>query len=266
MVPDRALVCCHVAEGAAAILCASRDEPAPPGGPEWRFLCGAFPHGQGDLREWELPTVVRRDPAALEIVMRPRGTELVRAEAGARWHTQRGPVLLPRRRSHRWPELEPRFPPRPGEPLDAGDLELIAEVAQVGWHVVVRPAEGDAPAYAHTVGLFRSFDHPEVLLSGLAPDALRAALYRIGALVRGGALEDPARTHDVLEGRRLELRRIAPRHYAAWLGTAVWYHGGSRFPALQCVWSDPDGRFPWDPWFPRELRDRQPVLFEPERA
>ena len=64
----------------------------------------------------------------------------------------------------------------------------------------------------------------------------------------------------------MAFRRIVPRHYAEYLPRAVWYHGGARFPGLQAVWADAEGRFPWDRWFPRELRDAQLVLFEPEPA
>jgi hypothetical protein len=31
------------------------------------------------------------------------------------------------------------------------------------------------------------------------------------------------------------------------------------------LWTE-DGLFPWDRWFPKALRDTQPMLFEPEPA
>ena len=83
-------------------------------------------------------------------------------------------------------------------------------------------------------------------------------------MVEALAVADPVA--EPRDGRAIAFRRIVPRHYPAYMGHAVWYHGGARFPALQAVWADEAGRFPWDRWFPRELRDAQPILFEPEPA
>ena len=89
---------------------------------------------------------------------------------------------------------------------------------------------------------------------------------RVGERVRRGARFDEEDVEEgLLDGRAVAFRRIVPRHYPAHLGHAVWYHGGARFPALQAIWAD-GGQFPWERWFSRELRDAQPVLFEPEPA
>jgi hypothetical protein len=262
---EPAIVCRHVLEG-APILFAARDEAGEASGCEWHFRCGVALHHADDGRVLELDEVVRRDPSAIEIVLHPLGTTLERSGVDARWHTGAGPVLLPRRPSRRYPRFEPRFPPRPGESLDRADLRLLADVAQSGFHVV-ESSPGEAPPHAHTVGLFRSWDHPEVAVFGLAPEVVQAAVARLAERVRRGERFDHGDVVDgILEDRAVTFRRIVPRHYAEFLGRAVWYHGGARFPALQAVWADADGRFPWDRWFPRELRDVQPVLFEPEPA
>ncbi len=263
---EPAIVCRHVLEG-APILFAARDEPGASAGCEWHFRCGVTLHRAEDGRVLELDEIVRRDPSAVEIVLHPLGTTLERSGTDARWHTGAGPVLLPHRPSRRYPRFEPRFPPRPGETLDGGDLRVMADVAQSGFHVVEVPSDADVPAHAYSVGLFRSWDHPEVTLFGLGPEVLRDAVARLGERVRRGErFEHGDVAEGVLDDRAVGFRRIVPRHYAAFLGRAAWYHGGARFPALQGGWADPAGRFPWDRWFPRELRDAQPVLFEPEPA
>ncbi len=263
---DPATVCRHVLDG-APILIAARDEPGDPSGCEWRFRCGASPHDAEDGHVVQLAEIVRRDPSAVEIVLHPRGTALERSGAAARWLTGAGPVLLPHRPSRRYPRFEPRFPPRQGETLDDGDLRIMADLAQSGFHVVDVGADGGVADHAYSIGLFRSWDHPEVELFGLAPEVLHAAVSRLGDRIRHGERFEHGDVVDgILDDRALAFRRIVPRHYAAFLSRAVWYHGGARFPALQAVWADGDGRFPWDRWFPRELRDAQPVLFEPEPA
>lgn len=257
------MVCRHVLDG-APILLAARDE-VEASSCEWRFRCGSGGHGEDDARAMALDEVVRRDPSAVEIVLRPRGTVLERRASAARWLTEAGPVLFPHRPSRRYPRFEPHYPPRPGETLDAADLGVMADVAQAGFHAELG---GEEPsAYAFSIGFFRSWDHPEVALFGLAREELQGAIDRVGERVRDGdRFEHGDLADGIVSGREIAFRRIVPRHYPAHLGHAVWYHGGARFPALQAVWADEEGHFPWDRWFPRELRDAQPVLFEPEPA
>jgi hypothetical protein len=139
-------------------------------------------------------------------------------------------------------------------------------VAQAGYHVVDGASTGGAPAFAFSVGLFRSFDHPEVALFGLSADVLDGAVRRVAERVRAGERFDEGDVVEALvDGRAVAFRRIVPRHYATHLGHAVWYHGGARFPALQALWAE-GGHFPWERWFPRGLLDEQPALFEPEPA
>jgi hypothetical protein len=259
--------CVHVAGSTAPILNAAREEPEGSADVEWRFACLERCADPALLRAVPLDAVIRADPTAVQIVLHPCGTTLERRDPGARWHTTRGPLTLPPRPSRRWPGLDPRYSPRSGEPLDAADLRLLADVSQRGFHVLLVEPGSDAPSYALSVGLFRSFDHPEVAVFGLPPELLTGAIERVGERVRAGArFEHGAIAEGLVPGRLAAFRTVAPRRYPAYLGYAVWYHGGPFFPALQCIWSDGEGRFPWAPWFPREARDAQPVLFEPEPA
>jgi hypothetical protein len=256
--------CKHVAEGGAAIRHASR-EPRPAGS-AWSFRCGAR-HAPEDFREVPLELVIRRDPSALEIVLHPAGTALVRAGPGGRWQTEDGPVLFPHHHSRRWPDLDPRYPPRPGELFESEDLAVLADVSERGWHTRVAAPWGARPAHAFSVGLFRSFDHPEIAIVGLDVDALTATVDELAARVQEGARFGHGDVAEgVIAGRLCAFRTIPMRAYPSWLGYAVWYHAGARFPALQLVWSDQEGRFPWEAWSSRESRETQPVLFEPELA
>ena len=134
-------------------------------------------------------------------------------------------------------------------------------MADRGFHVEAVPAREDDPAHAFTVGLFRSFDHPEVIVFGPAPMGLEEIVRTLGERVRDGdRFEEGEIATGLLPGRPVVFRRVAARHYPAWLAHAAWYHGGLRFPAVQCVWPDAAGNFPWDRWYPRSLRGQQPVL------
>ena len=266
MLVDGAKVCRHVAEGMAPILHARRAGDGCGEDAEWRFWCGAGAHDAAEDRVFALEEIVARDPSAVEIVLHPRGTGLGRSGPFGRWQTEQGPLLFPARPSRRYPTLDPRYPPRPGEPLDAGDLAVLAEVAEFGWHVV-RPPKGSHPAVAHTVGLFRNCDHPELCVIGQPPGGAQGLLDRLAADVFDGVHLEPGDVReDVRLGRRLALVAVSPRQHADLVPLAVWYHGGARFPILQVVWPDAVGRFPWERWSEPGLRGDQPLLLDRDPA
>ena len=65
---------------------------------------------------------------------------------------------------------------------------------------------------------------------------------------------------------RCHFRAVHPANYPSFLGYAGWYYGGGGFPALQCVWPDPEGLFPWEAGFAAPLRAQQPDLGQPLAA
>ena len=123
------------------------------------------------------------------------------------------------------------------------------------------PEDDRGPGFAYTVGLFRRFGHPEVLVSGLDLDVLHDVLNDVGASVRAGArFQAGATSDDVLDGYPVAFRAIAPAAYGTYLGAGVRFYAGSPFPALHCVWPDRAGRFPWDAGVDDWTRWAQPAL------
>lgn len=70
---------------------------------------------------------------------------------------------------------------------------------------------------------------------------------------------------DFLEGYEVTFRAVPPYQFAAWLGTGVRFYDGESFPALQLVYPDRAGRWPWQEGVAPAFRERQPILAdEPE--
>jgi hypothetical protein len=151
------------------------------------------------------------------------------------------------------------------EKPDEIDLRVRADIERHGWHVVIVPPEGDSPGWAHTIGLFARYQHPELLVFGSEPRQLGALLNALGERVRGGrrfaAGED---AEGILAGLLFALREVAPRWVGVFLGNAAWHYQREDFPVLQGFWPDRAGRFPWDPDCAPEVAAEQPRLAHPE--
>ena len=151
--------------------------------------------------------------------------------------------------------------PLDGNDLDDVDLQVINDVDAYGWHVLLIPEEGDLPAFAFSIGLFYTFQHPEILMIGQKIENMHQLINGIGESIRAGAtFQDGGSYPDVVEGYDCVFVSVDPTHYDEYLGYAQWFYQSKDFPTLQCVWPDRHSHFPWDPEASDWVRQRQPVL------
>ena len=145
--------------------------------------------------------------------------------------------------------------------VDPADQKVLDDVEKHGWHVVKVLPEGDFPGFAYTVGLFKTFTHPEVLIYGISGDRAHRILNDLGDAIRAGHRFNAGQTDDtLLEGYSCTFRTIPPAQFREHLGFASWFYEGNEFPALQLVYPDRQGRWPWQAGVNEGFRLNQPVL------
>lgn len=145
--------------------------------------------------------------------------------------------------------------------MDKHDEKVFADIQQYGWHVVQILEDEVRPAFAFSIGLFQTFQHPEIIIFGLPLEMARQVLNNIGQEIEQGKQYWPAAAHDdILEGYKCSFLAVDRKWYAEYLGYAIWFYKGEPFPVMQCVWPDKQHRYPWDSDFNEQLRERQPLL------
>jgi len=70
--------------------------------------------------------------------------------------------------------------------LDDSDRKLLSDIDRVGWHVVMIPEEDGTPGWSFSVGLFKSFNHPEVVVFGLPLELSGQVINGISAVIQKG--------------------------------------------------------------------------------
>jgi hypothetical protein len=147
------------------------------------------------------------------------------------------------------------------EPENDGERKALADVQNHGWHVLKVFEDDEGPGFAYTVGLYHSFGHPELIVVGLAPDVGHAVLNIAGESIRRGTRYAHGTQSDgLLDDYACSFRTMPEAQYRYYLGWALWFYDGTPFPALQMVWPDQHGRWPWDANVDPEIRERQPVI------
>lgn len=110
-------------------------------------------------------------------------------------------------------------------------------IAQHGWICVhIMAEEGEAP-YSFTVGLFRTFSHPELIVFGLSSEAAHAIFSRAVEHIQQGTdlAHDPS--PDLIEGIDCETRSVPVELYPRYVALCRQYYEGDRFPLLQIAWT-----------------------------
>jgi hypothetical protein len=120
----------------------------------------------------------------------------------------------------------------------------------------------ELPSFAYSVGLEESWCHPELIVFGLDYDFSTRLISEAANLIRGGAsftdLNGDYRIGD-MKVRFLEVPATSAKQY---LCETASYYGEKKFRVLQMLWSDEQGRFPFDPLCSDAVKRIQPVLSE----
>ncbi|MQA11483.1 MAG: DUF4262 domain-containing protein [Pseudonocardiaceae bacterium] len=129
-----------------------------------------------------------------------------------------------------------------------------------GWAIQYVLGDEDGPPFAYTVGL-SGFDHPELIAFGLGQQNSAALLNDLGERVRAGETLRHGQLVSFAGWAHHAVLVTVPDSSEHLLGANAAYRstGGPAIPALQAVYNDVGGRFPWHDGYtiPSEI---QPVL------
>jgi hypothetical protein len=130
---------------------------------------------------------------------------------------------------------------------------LRAKMLKNGW--ALQYVESQPTPWAYTIGL-HDWGRPELLVTGVSPPRAVRLLNAVTRDALRGLTLEPGRQIQVADGPLVEVVEVD--HPDVHMGWAVAI-AGSPIRALQLVWADGRGRWPWSPQF-CDGRRRQPVF------
>lgn len=151
------------------------------------------------------------------------------------------------------------------------ERQLVDAVREHGWFCPSVFADEDGPAFAYSVGFWKSLGKPEVIVFGLPTKVGHAVLWQVYRLFEAGLGPPVGEPIDgLLQGYPAYLMP-ADEKADDFLLSANWFYGGTDYPRLQLVWPDSNGLFPWqagaEPTFVADQPDLSdatwPVLTRP---
>jgi Domain of unknown function (DUF4262) len=141
--------------------------------------------------------------------------------------------------------------------------DYLARVAAImrarGWAVQTVHGGASAPPFAYTVGLTNFDRHPELVIVGVDHETAAAILDELSRRVQAGERLTAGQRLEGLDETEYPMVLLAVTDPASHLVVARRLLG-EELTALQVVWPDPDGRFPWDAAHDPRFLVMQPLL------
>jgi len=141
------------------------------------------------------------------------------------------------------------------------EKKIRDDVEKYGWSVGLFEKGTATPSFAYTIGLWKTYNHPEIIAFGLPVDLLYTILNDTGELIKEGKqLSLGVDNNEILSNLPVQLLRVDASNIPDYFGFAQWFNGYEAFPALQLFWPDKAGKFPWEPTYDETYRFDQPLL------
>lgn len=140
---------------------------------------------------------------------------------------------------------------------------LIEKINTYGWAALTVYSDGTVPGFAHSIGFASSLEHPEVILFGVPIEHAQTILNGIEALAKEkGPLHTSELYDKVIDEFKVCFVAVDKSRGVGYLKTCEWYYDG-HCSALQLVWPDTQGHFPWEKDFDERFDRIQPMLGYP---
>lgn len=110
----------------------------------------------------------------------------------------------------------------------------------------------------YTVGLNQMYDHPEIVIHGLPTRIAYHFLHDLVKKIAAGEKFEPGKDYpDIAANFPTQFIEVNEVNRGSWMAMAYNFNGGPTYRALQLVWTDTKGKFPWDAGFEERFREKQ---------
>jgi hypothetical protein len=143
------------------------------------------------------------------------------------------------------------------------DDEIAEVVREYGWYAA--SVSDNVPPFLYSIGLMKSYQHPEMIVFGLDPQNAYALLSGLIGEARAGRRFSGHGVCNINIGgdeHRVGIRIVHSTQHPLFLGFAMGFarNLGQSLEAVQVFWPDRNGKFPFDVGCEIEVYNLQPRL------
>lgn len=141
------------------------------------------------------------------------------------------------------------------------DRKVLENIDEFGCSVMHVAAEGELAPFCYSIGIQRTSAAPEVIVIGLKYELAHHVVNEYNRRVRAGErFEAGGRYEDFLGGFAVEAVSVQQAAYKEYFGYNLWLYKGPNFEAVQLVYPNTSGVWPWEPEADEWFQAWQPIL------
>jgi hypothetical protein len=141
--------------------------------------------------------------------------------------------------------------------------KILSDIQEYGWSVInVLSEDNKIPSFAYSAGIFRSLEAPEIIIYAMEAEDAQKIINKIGNYIKSGSIIEKGKIYKefIEDSWPCTFIEVEKEYYGEYLGFNNWLYRLSDFPALQCVWADEKGSFPWNKEFNPSAQHLQVIL------
>jgi hypothetical protein len=134
-------------------------------------------------------------------------------------------------------------------------------IEKYGLQVILVRGTEYSPSFAYSVGLYKTYKHPEIICFGLPQKLAHEIINDVAELIKNNdAIKPHTNYSNIFKNSRAEFLAVDERNFEDYFQAALNYYEDTKFPALQLVWTDTNNKFPWEENFEQKFLYDQPLL------
>lgn len=134
-------------------------------------------------------------------------------------------------------------------------------IEKFGLHVIMVSSTNYLPSFAYSIGLTRTYNHPEIICFGLPNSLGHEIINDVTEIIKGGKIIESGKVYpEIFKDSRATFLKVDKRSIKDYFGAALNYYINEDFNAFQLIWTDRNDKFPWEDNFEEEFSYKQPLL------
>jgi hypothetical protein len=141
------------------------------------------------------------------------------------------------------------------------EIRIRKIIENNGFHLACFDETDYLPGFGYTIGLWKNFNHPEIICIGLSGEIvweiLKVAVHKIS---QGIKIVTGIQYVDFSKESPVQFIQVHQSNISDYMGYCKWYNEYKPFEVLQLIWPDTNNKFPWEKDFDTTYRIQQPIL------
>jgi hypothetical protein len=144
------------------------------------------------------------------------------------------------------------------------ERKIVKHIRKFGYFVVRVEGIKGSPAFSYSMGIQSTLGAPECIVVGLDGDLSFELISEYFYRTSFGEPFEQGRLYEFNNARHIPVNvyfnKVPDGYHPQYLACAVWFYRSGRFDAIQLIYSNPDGIFPWDNNVTEEFKNKQMIL------